>query len=305
MNGDGSNDYVVGAPTVTRTGSVISPSTGTNSQAFLVFQNRSVTVPVTQSWLTATPEQRVGNINQLGNATQTNPFTNRGQPFNYNFDGITFFTSQSPNSQLGAFVAAAGPNAFVIGAPNYTGGGRLYYILASSGFNSITTKIVDLDSPANFPSLTILTIEDTTHPNAGLGSSRSPTCPTSSATAWTISPSVSRAHRSTARRAMAASSSSPCSTLPLNLGAEQRAPGASCFFVRLRGRQQRRRGRLLGGERRRCQRQTGTATTPINDILIGAPRFNNNAGAAYLVYGGSTLTAWVISSFPAALTSAG
>ena len=53
--------------------------------------------------------------------------------YNYNFDGITFFTSQSPSSQLGAFVAAAGPNAFVIGAPNYTGGGRLYYITAIHG----------------------------------------------------------------------------------------------------------------------------------------------------------------------------
>ena len=126
MNGDGSNDYLVGAPTVTRTGTVISPGTGTNSQAFLVFGNRSVTVPTTQNWASSTPEMRVGTINQLGNSTQTNPFTNRGQPFNYNFDGITFITSQSPSSQLGAFVASAGTNAFFIGAPNYTGGGRLY-----------------------------------------------------------------------------------------------------------------------------------------------------------------------------------
>ena len=29
---------------------------------------------------------------------------------------------------------------------------------------------------------------------------------------------------------------------------------------------------------------------PINDLLIGAPGFNNKAGAAYLVYGGTTLT---------------
>ena len=109
-----------------------------------------MTVPVVQSWASATPEQRVGDITTLGNATQSNPFTNRGQPFNYNFDGVTFFTSQSPNSQLGAFVAAAGPNAFVIGAPNYTGGGRLYYITATTGFSSLTNKQVDLDSPAHF-----------------------------------------------------------------------------------------------------------------------------------------------------------
>ncbi len=31
----------------------------------------------------------------------------------------------------------------------------------------------------------------------------------------------------------------------------------------------------------------------VNDLLIGAPKFNNNAGAAYLVYGGTTLTSGV------------
>ena len=151
MNGDGSNDYLVGAPTVTRTGTVISPGTGTNSQAFLVFGNRSVTVPTTQNWASSTPEMRVGNINQLGNGTQTNPFTNRGQPFNYNFDGITFITSQSPSSQLGAFVASAGTNAFFIGAPNYTGGGRLYYVTSTSNFNNLANRTVDLDSPTSSP----------------------------------------------------------------------------------------------------------------------------------------------------------
>ena len=38
------------------------------SQAFLVFGNRSATVPTIQSWLSATPEQRVGVINNLGRA---------------------------------------------------------------------------------------------------------------------------------------------------------------------------------------------------------------------------------------------
>ena len=63
MNRDGSNDFLIGAPTVTRSGSVISPGTGNTDQAFLVFANRSVTLPTTQSWLSSTPEQRVGVIN--------------------------------------------------------------------------------------------------------------------------------------------------------------------------------------------------------------------------------------------------
>src|SRR5208337_2425188 len=171
MNLDGSNDYMIGAPTVTQTGSVISPGTGTPSQAFLVFGNRSVTANSTPSWLLSTPEQRVGVLANLGTSSQPNPFTNRTQPFNYNFDGITFFTGSSPSSQLGAFVAAAGPNAFVIGAPNYTGGGRLYYILATSGFNSVP-KSVNLDTPTAYPQLTIVTFEDAAANSADrLGSS--------------------------------------------------------------------------------------------------------------------------------------
>jgi hypothetical protein len=173
MNADGSADYLVGAPTVTRTGSVISPGTGNTDQAFLVLGNRSTSIPTTQSWLSATPEQRVGVLSGLGGSLQSNPFTNRGQPYNYNFDGITFITSQSTNSQLGAFVASAGPNAFVIGAPNYNGGGRLYYITATTNFDAGSLRVgpVDLDNPTAYPGLTIVTFEDTAHPTSGLGSS--------------------------------------------------------------------------------------------------------------------------------------
>ena len=39
---------------------------------------------------------------------------------------------------------------------------------------------------------------------------------------------------------------------------------------------------------------TGSDGTGINDLLIGAPAFNNNAGAAYLVYGGTTLTSGLL-----------
>jgi len=171
MNGDGSNDYLVGAPTVTRSGTVISPGTGTQAQAFLVLGNRSVTVPTTQNWASSTPEQRVGTINQLGNSSQTNPFTNRGQPYNYNFDGITFTTSQSPSSQLGAYVAAAGTNAFFIGAPNYAGGGRLYLVASTSGFNNLANRTVDLDFPTQYPGLTIITFSETGNSASGLGMS--------------------------------------------------------------------------------------------------------------------------------------
>jgi len=162
MNGDGSPDFLIGTPTG-------SPG------AYLVFANNSATLPTTQSWLSLTPEQRVGVLTNLGKVTpaQTNPFTGRVAPtYAYSFNGVSFTNNQS-GSQLGAFVAAAGDNAFVIGAPNYPGGGRLYYIRASSGFNALAASNtpINLDTPLAYPSLTIVTFEDTANPTSGLGSS--------------------------------------------------------------------------------------------------------------------------------------
>ena len=69
----------------------------------------------------------------------------------------------------------AGPNAFVIGAPDYMGGGRLYYITATSNFNtlSLRTAPINLDNPTNalYAGLTIVTFEDTANATAGLGMS--------------------------------------------------------------------------------------------------------------------------------------
>ena len=174
LDPSGSNDYLIGAPGVTQSGTVISPQTGTGpttSEAFLIFGNRSTTLPTIQSWLSATPEQRVGVLANAGTSVQPNPFTNRGQPYSYNFDGVSFITGLDLNSGLGAFVAAAGPDAFVIGAPNYTGGGRLYYITATSNFNAASLRPgpINLDNPTAYPGLTIVTFEDTANPTSRPG----------------------------------------------------------------------------------------------------------------------------------------
>jgi hypothetical protein len=297
MNGDGSNDYLVGAPTVTTTGTTINPSTGTNSRAFLVFGNRSVTVPVTQSWASATPEQRVGDITTLGNGTQSDPFTNRGQPYNYNFDGVTFFTSQAPNSQLGAWVASAGPNAFFIGAPGYPGGGRLYYITATGGFSSLTNKLVDLDSPARFPTLNIVTLVENSNSNAGLGVGSSfaviPNLFGDGTTAVAIGePTATVPIPNTASRAgNGGVYILPLSILPTTPGVVNPpinvSTSAQLIFA----------GATAGEEAGFSVANAGDVngaggtSAPVNDILIGAPSQNNNTGAAYLVYGGSSLTA--------------
>ena len=51
---------------VSLTGAVISPATGPIRSAFLVFGNRSVTVPVTQNWASSTPSRRVGTSSTAG-----------------------------------------------------------------------------------------------------------------------------------------------------------------------------------------------------------------------------------------------
>jgi hypothetical protein len=295
MNVDGSNDYIIGAPGVTRTGSTISANGATVGQAFLVFGNRSASLPSVQSWLSSTPEQRVGLLGApgpgLGSALQTSPFTARGAPFNYNFDGVSFITSQSPNSEVGAFVASAGPNWFVIGAPNYTGGGRLYYIQATANFNqaSLRSAPIDLDNPQNYPGLTIVTFEDTANPSSGLG------------TSFADVPNVFADGQDTLAIGEPGASLNgkagnggvflfPLSSIPTTLGGRNivQVQAESPFTIA---------GANTGdgagfslANAGNVNGRTGPLTAPINDLLIGAPNFNNGAGAAYLVYGGSTLT---------------
>ncbi|MGO8897442.1 MAG: hypothetical protein ACLQU5_03725 [Isosphaeraceae bacterium] len=299
MNLDGSNDYLIGAPTVVTTttpsGSVISPGTGDSDRAFLVFGNRSATPPSVQSWLSATPEQRVGVLANVGGALQFNPFTDRGQPYNYSFDGITFITSQSSNSQLGAFVAAAGPNAFVIGAPNYTGGGRLYYITATSNFNlaSLRSAPVDLDFPQNYPGLTILTFEDTANPTSGLGSSFAdvPNLFGDGVDDLVIGEPGASLNGKTGNGGVFVF---PVTSVPLTMGSPnnvvQVQAEAPFKFVGANS------GDGAGFSVANAGDVNGVTTLlgSTNDLLIGAPNANNKAGAAYLVYGGTPLTSGAV-----------
>ena len=230
--------------------------------------------------------------------SQTNPFTARGEPYNYKFDGVSFITSQSPNSQLGAFVASAGTNAFVIGAPNYTGGGRLYYITATSNFNlgTLRNAPIDLDNPQNYPGLTIVTFEDTANPNVGLGSS------------FTDIPNVFADGQDTLAIGEPGASLDgktgnggvflfPISTIPMTVGQNNvvQVQADSPFTITGANNNDAAGSSLANAGD--VNGLTGPLTTPINDLLIGAPKFNSGAGAAYLVYGGSTLTSAVGNGF--------
>jgi hypothetical protein len=304
MNLDGSNDYLIGAPGVTQSGSVISPQpvTGTTmSQAFLIFGNRSTTIPSIQSWLSSTPEQRVGVLTSAGQpATSTtpqfNPFTARGQPYNYDFDGVSFITSMDPNSGLGAFVAAAGPNAFVIGAPNYTTGaagaavGRLYYITATSNFNvaSLRSAPIDLDSPQNYPGLTIVTFVQSltlTSGGRGLGSSFAyvPNLLGDGSPDLVIGESGASLNGKTGNGGVFVFEPS---SLPNTAGASNIVSVQAQSQFTFAGANS---GDAAGSSVASAGDVNG-APGGVNDLLIGAPNFRSNAGAAYLVYGGTTLT---------------
>ncbi|MGA2699651.1 MAG: integrin alpha [Isosphaeraceae bacterium] len=307
------NDYLIGAPGVTQSGSVISPQpvTGTTmSQAFLILGNVTAPFGTIQTWSTnppTTPEQRVGVLanqvdNQvpttiLGTISQTNPFTNRDSTYSYNFDGVTFETESDPTSGLGAFVAAAGTGGFVIGAPNYTGGGRLYYITATSNLNSLAGTTINLDTPASYPGLTIVTFEDTANPTAGLGSSFAdvPNLLGNGVDNLVIGEpmaTVTGAQTATGTPATATNTGGvfvfPMNRLPLTAGALNVVQVPSAPFKIA--------GVNKGDEAGFSVADAGDVNgnmingANVNDLLIGAPGYLSNAGAAYLVYGGTTLT---------------
>ncbi|AMV38997.1 beta strand repeat-containing protein [Planctomyces sp. SH-PL62] len=157
INGTGFDSFLIGAPAIDNTG------TNTTAAAYLVFGSQAVTSsgPVTADWLNNVANGRVGDLGALGSDLQPNPIT--GTTTNaYSFNGVTFITSQQPNSQLGESVAFAGTirgtPAFLIGAPNGTeagsfttgvGTGRAYLVYGSNNLSTLAQKTIDLDDPAS------------------------------------------------------------------------------------------------------------------------------------------------------------
>ncbi len=184
VNGDGFDDFVVGAPTITGSGAGVTINNGANSRAYLIFGSSQVTVqtiPTIANWLASQPIQRVGDLLQLGNNTQTNP-TNSTTTGAYQFNGITFFTSQNPNSQLGASVTALGDingdgfADFMIGAPGSSNGnglnpgtGRAYIIYGGPALSNSLQKSIDLDTPSSYLTPTITLFSNNLTAGANLG----------------------------------------------------------------------------------------------------------------------------------------
>src|SRR4051812_11647168 len=82
-NGDGFDDFLIGAPTITASGGVFGLGTGANARTFLIFGSKQVNSSTITDFLNLTDQQRIGDLGTLGNANQTNPVT--GNP-GYSFD---------------------------------------------------------------------------------------------------------------------------------------------------------------------------------------------------------------------------
>ena len=171
MNLDGSNDYLIGAPTVTQTGSVISPGTGTTSQAFLVFGNRSVTPH--------NPELVIVHARAEGRSPRQ-PRRPAASPTHSRIGlspTITTLTG-SPSSPAPSPVLNSVPSSPPL-APTPSSSVLPTTLAAAVSTTSWPPRAstasaqnpINLDTPTAYPQLTIVTFEDTANPTSGLGSS--------------------------------------------------------------------------------------------------------------------------------------
>ncbi|MFO0956672.1 MAG: integrin alpha [Isosphaeraceae bacterium] len=150
-NGDGYDDYVIAAPTISTT-APYTPSVGSGrGQAFLVLGSRQVNQTSITDFLSLNAQQRIGDLAQLGQASQTNPATN--QP-GFPFAGIPL-TVNDPGANLGMSVTGVGDldgdgrADFLIGAPGTGGGsGRAYLVYGSTALTSLANggASVNLDT---------------------------------------------------------------------------------------------------------------------------------------------------------------
>jgi hypothetical protein len=192
VNSQPYDDFVIGAPT-TKPGNPGSLGSLPGSAVYLVFGSQTVNSATITDWLATTnttpptfkytPNDRVGDLAQLGNSPQTNPISTT--QLNFPFPGVTLYTGTNLNSNLGASVAGLtvnGMGAILLGAPgapdasgNNPGTGRAY-LLWGNFQAQIGKGPINLDLPAatfatTYPGLNLVTFVNSTSPGGGLGSS--------------------------------------------------------------------------------------------------------------------------------------
>jgi hypothetical protein len=173
VNGDGFDDFLIGAPTLNaQSGNFPTLGQGNNSSVYLVFGSN--TVPnTTTNWLTLTADNRVADLGQLGNSNQNSPVT--GNP-TVPFSGVTFTLPGFQNSQVGASVAAAGDvngdgfADFLIGAPGAAdpnnplnvAAGQAFLVYGGTNLTSLSNNVIDLGTSSTFGGVNIMTFTSAT-----------------------------------------------------------------------------------------------------------------------------------------------
>lgn len=301
VNGDGFDDFVLGAPTITSAGSVPVLGNGNGARAYLVFGSARPDGGNTD-WLQLTSNDRTGDLNNLGSPNQNNPVTGSPQ---VGFNGITFISSQQASSTLGASVVgvgnidgnSAGISSFMIGAPGADGSnGRAYLIYGSTALTNQLNKTVDLDNLAASPGVNVMTFTNTA---AGARTGRSVavagpflddgfTDIAIGAPNATITGSAGQG----AVYVVAGNFLRPARTVTVPINTVGQAGGISgvIFSGANSGDAA---GRSVAGVGN-VDGATGAGGRVISDLAIGAPQVGdtgtaNGAGKAYLIYGGSVL----------------
>ncbi len=324
VNGDSRDDYLIGAPNTTLVNG-LPASQGPGGRVYLVFGSSAVGSTSVGNFLNnvnnvAVPagnpqgrpprnaiDERVGDLDQLGNrlggTTQTSPIN--GQP-GFSFNGLTFVTGQTPNSEIGAAVAAAGDinrdgfADFLIGTPgvNNNAGGAIL-VFGSSSLSTLPSfqRFIDFDTPTQIPASLVFTTFTTTVTGSRTGQSLAG-----------VGDVIADAQTDIAIGAPLASTGGGL----VNNGAVYLVSGAvfgastpttvNLNNIGLIGNTQ---GILLtgasSGDRAgwsvagagNFDGDTSSANRPIPDLLIGAPgnpyAANNRPGTAYLLYGAVNL----------------
>ncbi len=169
--GTGYDDMLIGAPGVTG-----SPPTTVSTSAigtvYLVLGSQYMNSTTTNStavknWLNTnsgpnlTANNRVGNLSQLGQYTtaQTNPISGTALG-SYPFAGITFTGVVSLGASVAGVTLSGGRNAILIGAPNSNGGAGSAYLI-SGNFAQYVGQTINLASASNYSGLSIVTFTNT------------------------------------------------------------------------------------------------------------------------------------------------
>jgi len=303
VNSNPYDDFVIGAPT-TVLGSPGTLGSLPGNAVYLVFGSQTVGSTAITDWLAQTsttpptfkytPNDRVGNLAQLGlpSPTQTNPITNTALDFP--FPGVTFFTGTNVNSDLGASVAGLtvnGQGAILLGAPgapdvngNNPGTGRAYLLWGN--FQAQIGKAVNLEDPnfaTDFPGLNLVTfVNGAGSAGGGLGSSVAGGSNILGDGASDVILGAPLASIGTAP--VSAGAAYVLSTLSLtagttlNLSTLGTAPSNNQVIFT---------GANTAGTSVADGGDVNGVTSLVHDLLIGAPSADGG-GAAYLIYGTSS-----------------